>query len=214
MHFLKTLLQKIKPVTNDLLPFDPASLNDPVAMQTDWTPKNKGGANFLTHKLVAIRPNRLEFKASFVAKLFYGVFLVAGIGVLVRFLFDGHAFVSLLGGLIFAGAGGFFLYTGTQPIVFDKEKGLFWKGRPLPVKNLNRNTLQSTIQLKHIHALQIIMEYQEDTNDSQPYYSYELNLVLDDSQRINVVDHGDAERLKKAATALADFLEKPVWDAT
>jgi hypothetical protein len=46
------------------------------------------------------------------------------------------------------------------------------------------------------------------------YYSYELNLVLDDGSRINVVDHGNLERLRSDANALSQFLDKPVWDAT
>ncbi|MGD9320846.1 MAG: hypothetical protein PVH99_12810, partial [Desulfobacteraceae bacterium] len=45
------------------------------------------------------------------------------------------------------------------------------------------------------------------------YYSYELNLVLRDSKRTNVMDHGDYEKLREDAQTLSQFLEKPVWDA-
>jgi hypothetical protein len=46
------------------------------------------------------------------------------------------------------------------------------------------------------------------------YHSYELNLVLNDGSRINVVDHGNLERLRSDASTLSRFLDKPVWDAT
>jgi hypothetical protein len=41
--------------------------------------------------------------------------------------------------------------------------------------------------------------------------SYELNLVLKDGRRINVVDHGGADKIRTDAATLADFLGVPVW---
>jgi hypothetical protein len=52
------------------------------------------------------------------------------------------------------------------------------------------------------------------TGNKNSYYSYELNLVLDDGSRINVVDHGNLDRLRSDAQTLSRFLDKPVWDAT
>ncbi len=52
------------------------------------------------------------------------------------------------------------------------------------------------------------------TGNKSSYYSYELNLVLDDGSRINVVDHGNLDRLRGDAQTLSRFLDKPVWDAT
>ena len=45
------------------------------------------------------------------------------------------------------------------------------------------------------------------------YYSYELNLVLVNGQRINAVDHSKLEKLREDAATLSRFLGKPVWDA-
>ena len=36
------------------------------------------------------------------------------------------------------------------------------------------------------------------TSRNSSYYSYELNLVLDDGSRLNGVDHGNLERLRAA----------------
>ena len=49
---------------------------------------------------------------------------------------------------------------------------------------------------------------------SSRYYSYELNLVLKDGTRLNVVDHGGKSLLNANAETLAQFLNVPVWDAT
>ena len=45
-------------------------------------------------------------------------------------------------------------------------------------------------------------------------YNYELNLVLKDGERINVVDHGNLKKIQDDANTLSNFLGKPVWDAT
>ncbi len=51
------------------------------------------------------------------------------------------------------------------------------------------------------------------SGNKSSYYSYELNLVLNDGSRINVVDHGNLKRLRSDTQTLSQFLGKPVWDA-
>lgn len=188
-------------------PFDPSRLGDPIAMQTDWTPAKSGGANFRTHKVVKANANRLEFRASMGAILFYLVFLLAGLGVLIgfsasrfssgRFAFDMNTLMPLLIGLAFAVAGGCMLYFGTAPIVFDKRNGFFWNGRKTPDEVFDKKTLKHFAELKEIHALQLISEHCSGNKSS--FYSYELNLVLEDGKRINVVDHGNQVKLREDA---------------
>jgi len=60
--------------------------------------------------------------------------------------------------------------------------------------------------------LQLLSEYV--SGDKSSYYSYELNLVLDEASRINVVDHENLEQLRGDARTLAQFLDKLLWDAT
>ena len=50
------------------------------------------------------------------------------------------------------------------------------------------------------------------TGKNSSYYSYELNLVLDDGSRINVVDHGDLGRVVRDGSAVAAFLDVPFWN--
>jgi hypothetical protein len=103
-------------------------------------------------------------------------------------------------------------YFGAAPIVFDKRKGSYWKGRTSPYDVRHTSELKDHAPLDRIHALQLISEHVRGNKSS--YYSYELNLVLDDGARLNVVDHGSRERVQADARTLSEFLDKPIWDAT
>ena len=216
------LFRKLRGVVDDNDPFDPSRFGDPVAEQTSWMPAKRGGANFRTRRLVTVTPNRIEFRASIGAKIFFGSFLLGGIGVTVgvsafhfstgTFSFNSDTVLPLLAGIVFATVGGCLLYFGTAPIVFDKGRGWFWKGRKARDGVFDSNSSKHFAGLEDIHALQLISEYCRGSKRS--YYSYELNLVLRDGRRINVMDHGDCEKLREDAETLSRFLERPVWDAT
>ena len=218
---LVKLLQKIRGALDEPDPFDPSMFGDPVAEQTNWMPAKRGGANFRTRKLVMVTPNRIEFRASLAAKIFFGCFLFGGMGFAVGvsishystgiFPFNPDTLVPLIAGIGFAIVGGFLLYFGTAPVVFDKSRGFFWKGRKARDGVFDSNSQEHFAGLEDIHALQLISEYCRGSKRS--YYSYELNLVLRNGRRINVMDHGDSKKLREDAKTLSQFLEKPVWDA-
>jgi hypothetical protein len=217
----KKLMEKLQNLANAQKKFDPSSLGDPVALQTEWTPAKGGGASFRTHKLVEIDFNRIEFRASAGARLFYLIFLLAGIGVIAafsvasaqsgEFSLSTDTIVPMLAGLLFAIVGGVMMYFGTAPIVFDKYKGCFWKGRKEPDGMSESQEIKYFARLDDIHALQLISEYIRGNKSS--YYSYELNLVLKNGSRINVLDHGNSEKLRGDTQVLSQFLGKPVWDS-
>ena len=60
----KRLVQKLQGLRTEPVGYDPSLLDDPVAMQTDWTPAKGDGASFRTHKLVEVNSFRLEFRAA------------------------------------------------------------------------------------------------------------------------------------------------------
>jgi hypothetical protein len=107
---------------------------------------------------------------------------------------------------------GILWYLITSPIVFDKSKGYFWKGRNVPTEKNIKRTLKEYTHLEDIHALQLISETCW-RNEDRSYRSHELNLVLKDGRRINVVDHGVEGNIRECARRLSQFLEVPVWDA-
>jgi len=114
---------------------------------------------------------------------------------------------------------------------FDRREGCFWKGRwkrgdgALSIRRadlnarLEKEALKDYIDLADVYAIQLIKEYVPGSSGtdsrSSPYYSYELNLVLKDGERMNVVDHGNLTRIRADAIKLGEFLGNlPVWDAT
>ena len=220
---LSKLAQSIKTLGRREPVVDPASFNDPLALRTSWTPCVRGGTNFRTHKLDVSDPNCVRFLPALGTKLFGGLFLLVGLGVTVGVtvsrLASGNALeinldtlVPLVLGLVFTVVGGVMLAQFGKPIVFDKVKGYYWKGRQAPDQVFDPSTLKHCAPISRIHALQLIAE--RCHGNKQSYYSYELNLVLDDGERKNVIDHGNRKALREDAQTLSAFLGKPVWDAT
>lgn len=215
------MLQKIKSLINKTVggeSFDPSRFNDPLAEQIGWSPLNGGGSNFQTHKLVKSDYNRIEFKPTFGIKLFSGVFILVGLAVPVFILYENGntnntnqlLFVTVFS-LLFIGAGSLFYYLKAKPVVFDKLSGLYWKGRKKPDHNFNSTGKQEGVPLREIYAIQLVSEYIK--GDKNSYYSYELNLVLSNGERLNVIDHGKKSKIVEDANTLSEFLNKPVWNA-
>jgi hypothetical protein len=218
------LARMFKRLTVEPVAFDPSVFGDDLARRTDWGPASGGGASFGTHRLVGVDPHRMEFKATPGAIAFYALFLVIGLAVLNGFSYalasgslqwEGRGLMRLLPialGATFAIVGGGMLYTGAAPIVFDRRRGEYWKGRVSPSDVADPRSLENRAELDRVRALQIISEYCRSKDSS--YYSYELNLVLEDGTRLPVVDHGDRDRLQADTATLSEFLGKPIWDAT
>lgn len=187
-------------------------------IQTEWGPLKSGGANFATHKLVRVDRDTLAFRPTWGALAFYLIFLVTGLGAVVAGLLTGitdtgfvvkleTVFLSLFG-LAFTGVGGALLHFGTKPVVFDRRRDYFWKGRKDPDAYWNRRDLKDFANLDDIRALQLLTEHV--SSDKGSYRSYELNLVLVDGSRLNVTDHGKLDRIVDDARALSEFLDVPL----
>jgi hypothetical protein len=146
------------------------------------------------------------------------VLAVRGVGGL------GFPIVMLIGGSILGGGGVWLYYFMNKPIVFDKDSGYFWKGRKDPQQALMPEMSKDFVRLKDIHAIQLLSEEcmmigrsgsGSGTREVKiPFYSYEINLVLEDGSRMNVIDQGNLNRIRADAKTLAQFLEVPLWDAT
>ena len=221
----------------ELVPFDPAVFEDELAMKTSWNPAVSGGFNFGTHKLKLFSPERMVFSASMKARLFIGIFFAAGLGIIISIplLWDELDLLGALGTFIlgggFLGCAFFFGSRMCELRSFDRREGCFWKGRwkrgdgALSIRRadlkarLEKEALKDYIDLADVYAIQLIKEYVPGSpggdSRSSPYYSYELNLVLKDGERKNVVDHGNLTRIRADAIQLGEFLGNlPVWDAT
>lgn len=217
-------IEKVKSffTTNDPVT-DPSVFNDPLALKVEWKPLISGGSNFSTRELFEINKHRFEFKATTGAKIFYFSFFFLGLGLLIMpsiYLIrhgkpiwtEWATALMFITGFVWTIVGGSLYYRGNTPIVFDKCTGYFWKGRKCPDDPSNVDSNEYFTDLANIYALQIVSEY--CSNEDNSFYSYELNLVLADATRINVVDHGKIDALLYDTRKLAGFLDVPVWNAT
>jgi hypothetical protein len=216
----------IKKLTVEAVPFDPASIGDDLATQISWSPARSGGANFRTHKLVIKEPFLAEFKTTIGHLIFGLIFALVGLGFALGFAyFIGSSMdnvaeslmfsaIPVIVGLSFTGAGVWLISSALSPIRFDKGTGDFRKGRKAKnaMVNLETNMSSGIVRLDDIHAIQLISERCSSSDSS--YMSYELNLVLENGKRMNVVDHGGLSKIREDANRLGDFLGVPVWDAT
>ena len=197
--------------------------DDPVAQKVAWEPLVPGGTNFCTHTLKSITPKRMQFKATMGALLFGWAFFLAGLGTMGLSIWskvDGTYststefpfWVVALVATVFLGFGCLMLWSLTQPIVFDKGTGVFRRGFSSPSRQQARGR-NDCAPLEDIHALQIVTEVIKTVGEgrSKTYSSYELNLVLNDASRINVVDHGNQTQMMQDSDSLAKFLNVPLW---
>ena len=180
-----------------------------------------GGTKLATHVLRKPSSERLVFAASASASLFTGFIILMGpvttLSVAIPLLAEATAHPGRLLGVLFCGCGisalGFWWRSRIcVKRTFDRQLGAAWKGR----RWRGGTGPDEHVSLDQIHALQIIREFVDIHTDDEHhvFYSYELNLVLKDATRWNVMDHGNAEQLRRAADTLAGFLGGvAVWDA-
>ena len=191
--------------------FNPEVFEDDIAMQTRWEPLVQGGSNFASRKLEKVSSSRMEYKPTIMGKIFPAIFILIGLGVAIipTVVNDFEIFSSLStigGGLVFAAIGFIIHYFMSTPIVFDIDNGYFYKG-----KN-DESNISKRCNIKDIYAIQLIAEWV--SGDESNYTSIEVNLVLENGSRINVIDQGgDIEGTIIEAGVLAEFLDVPLWNA-
>lgn len=201
-------------------PFDPATLNDPIALKTDWFPLIKGGHRVSTYKLEETE-KRIEISPinSYKKHLYILIGFTSAFYFLL-FKADAESSKNLTSGivilfitfLIFLGIILYKSYRISQTIVFDKEKGLFYKSKKNLLNYIGAYNTSYGFKLEDIYALQIIPE--EIGEDENRYVSYELNLILKNTRRKNIIDTNNLSVILEDAKLIAEFLNIPLWDAS
>lgn len=202
-------------LSHEQLPLDTARFADPLAARVGWTPVARSGSSGPTHRLKEVGQDRVEFCRTRTLTVLAILVLTLGIamcclGLLLLAGFDiskhnAGGTPIVLFGAVFIACGAYLLGpAGTA--VFDRRIGWFHKGNPPPSLDA-----PGVIRLSTIHALQILGE-DCTTSKGQSYRSFELNLVLKDGTRHNVVDYNGLVEIREDACRLARFLKVPVWD--
>ena len=176
--------------------------DDELAFRVSWDPLVGGGTNFCTHrlqKMPGLVSTSIEFKPTFVAYLFSISFAVFGLLAFFLMFFTGSMDIGVLISLSFLGFGVWSLWRLVkQKSVFNGSSRVFCKNK-------------ESFGFDDICAIQLLREYVSGNKNS--YYSYELNLICINGERINVIDHGALRAIREDASMLAGYLSIPVWDA-
>jgi len=183
----------------------------------DWSPVKKGGTNITSHRLRVINAKRIEVFATWQIKVFSLFF--AGFGGSIGTFMSVAAWRESGGlivlfpagiGLIFVAVGLALYYSTGQLGVFDKSLGWYWRSR----KQQNETSqiiaqMKEKAKLNEVQALQLLTE-RVTSSKGASYKSYELNLILANNARINVMDHGSKRVINESAQQLSLFLSVPI----
>lgn len=189
------------------------AFGDPLASLTDWTPARRGGTKGRSRSLVQSGSERLTFRPTVRMLLFYAVPVLAGAGLIIfqpiqdlepTWLQSATGLVFLVMGLVFG-------YRASIPVVVDKHVGACWTGWRAPGSAEAARDQQSGAALTDIRAVQVIPER---LRHKESLVSYEVNLVMADGSRLNLVDHSSQSVIREDAQTLGAFLDVPVWDAS
>ena len=173
-----------------------------VAFKTSWDPLAGGGTNFCTHrpkKNASLMGDVFVFKTTIEAYFFAGIFVSLGAIFATASAVNGFSDMSGAMGLAFLLFGCWYQWSLRQKeSTFDRYSRKLTQGK-------------KSFDLTNAEAIQLIREYVRGNKSS--YYSYELNLIYSDGDRINIVDHGALLKLREDAALLAEYLSIPIWDA-
>jgi hypothetical protein len=186
----------------------------------DWSPAAPNGHPFPTHRLVMSKPTRLELRmtpsarrAVWVFALMAAFFLAAAIGSTFEMIQEGSSIEYVLGIPMCLAIGlllGWLAVTSNRGSygrrIFDSECGYYW---PAPNVAVARRPPAEAVSLANIRGLQITSE-QVDAGEAV-FDAYELNLVLIDGRRVNVIDHSGLATVHANAKQIASFLRVPLW---
>ena len=183
-------------------------IEDPIAQKTEWTPLNKHAASFTTHKLIKKSFSQMQFEATLELKIFY--LFPAVFGIFLGMAFSGSFNIIIFIICIILILTGLLLYLfNTKPIIFDKNKGYIWKGKieDYPYQIIENHKIKY-VTLNQIYAIQLLR------SSVRWAVSYEINLILKDGKRYDVIGHYNLEKIKEDAETLSKFLRIPLWDIT
>jgi hypothetical protein len=237
---IKDIVQNIleRPEQRNVRLADPFK-QDPIARDTGWSSLKGWSTKWASHILVHREAHRVELKASALTNLVCLTPMLMGLCLMKLFessphrgqllelsttQVTDHGVLSSFGSTpqwvhqVLSGIGQlpitevFLIFASVlllihlgKPAFFDLKQGRFWRG-----SQRQQSPRSSEISLDHIHAIQLIISDMKDRRA----WCYEVNLVLKDSNRINLVSSQDLSELQRQAQYLGDFLKIPVWDVS
>ncbi|RAJ16236.1 hypothetical protein [Olleya aquimaris] len=172
------------------------------------------GSNIVTHRLQKVKDG-YAYKPTFLLVSAYLLMFLIGlvlVGYAIFKMVTTNSFSILEESYIMTGIGILFFIIGIYivyslfiPIKFDTSINRFYR-------SFNTNHKKKSAHFKDIVALQILGELvpNGESNENE-YKSYEVNLVLQDGSRINLIDYTNLDSITKDTNTLSTFLNVPIW---
>ena len=182
---------------------------DAIGQNISWSAVKGSGSNFLSERL---RKTAFGYKitSSSYLKFVAWSFLLMGLNYVVWsyiefFEFSKEPLTFMHGGKMF------FMYGG--PFVLIGVFLLFSFGAKAFLNSQKRKVLVDgeIIPFQQVYALQVLSKFIQG-NKSGGYYCYEVNLVTQNGERHNLLNHGDKEYLLSDMVKISRFLKVPVWN--
>ncbi len=194
-HRLKHLLNQY---TFDKIPTENHLDTNPIAI---------GKSNTYTIKLDFKNRNKIITRGTYVLKTLYLTIFFIGVnslffGYYEYFIVKENPFSIGNALLKFVFTGGLLMMAGILVYLFLTPSKKF---------DLNKRSLigNRKINFSEIQGLQIVPKL--DVRKSGMYKCYELNVVLKDGKRMNIMQHGDKEMMLHDAFKLKNKLNLPLW---
>lgn len=205
--------------------------NDPIAGKTNWNAL--GDSEY--HSLKKDVRGNIFFRPTILSHLFPGIFFLAGLFVLCSPLFFLFEFMqkSQLGffesliemahsspeklivlplfGLSFWIPPFFIFRKMWAPVVFNFQKGYFYKGHLKAHEHPQNKDSMPWCSLEEIYALQLLLREDSDPEGGTTI-SYEISIVKKDASRIGVVRYRKLKKSQEEGLILAQLLNVPLWD--
>lgn len=181
-----------------------------------FEPVKKGGANFTVARLKTQPDGSLIFCPTFLNWFVSSIFILLTIPFLIPFFTlrampePGARLFLIFILLIFWAVGIFLLRLLLLKPRFDFERRAYYRSITTPRYGDTGENKKDYTPFSQITGLQLLTEECRGSKGSS-FLSHELNLVLEDGKRINVVDHGGWENIKNDAEELAEKLDLPLW---
>lgn len=208
---------------NEQQAVDPSVFNDPLALETEWTPAKAGGAVAAALELRKTKPGRYEYcrfnvmSEALGRRALFGLFL-AFAGAMTLFIGSGGE----PSGTLFAGL---FMLAGVAWVgcahrfyrrVFDINTRYYHVGLLWAQRMAHQEDCPALVRLDQVHALQLIRKRFTVRTEgfTVPTDCYELNFILHNADRVTIIEHGEPALLRVDAAILGRLLNVPVWDAT
>lgn len=183
---------------------------DEIEKSISVSPFSSIASNYVTKILKIINKNRLVFENSNrynLIKLVIVIMLMLSAYIITR---NNSGFLSIMLMSIILILSILNHFYGNDKIFFDKVEGYYY------VNSLNKKSYANQIiPLNKIVAIQYLSIEKEsrdvENNSINIYYIAEINLVLENERRVNILSHGDYVQAYSDAKTLSDFLKIPLW---